>query len=255
MVDIHNHLLYGVDDGAKTLEEALVALEKAKELGFDSIVFTPHYIKGSRFVSNVMENTKKVDSLRKELENRGISIDLYLGNEIYFENDMYKLVLEKEVATMNNSRYLLFELPMMNEVNNLKEVIFSLRVKGLIPIIAHPERYTYFQKNPNDMIDLIDQGCLFQCNIGSLSGVYGKPACKCVKVLLKHNLVHFMATDVHRPDGKDYTEFLQSKSLLEKLVGEEYTKELIEINPSRIIEDKDVIVRKAMDVKKRLFFF
>lgn len=255
MVDIHNHLLFGIDDGAKTIDESLQMLEKAQKLGFRAIALTPHYIKGSRYVSNNIEKQKKMNFLINEIKKKGIKIDLYLGNEIYFENDIHSLVLEKKVTTLNGTRYLLFELPMISEVNNLKEVVFSLRVKGYIPIIAHPERYAYYQKKPNNIIELIEQGCLFQCNIGSLFGIYGKEARKCVKTLLKHNLVHFMATDAHHFDGKDYTYFLQSKAILEKIAGKEYTKELLEINPSRVLENKDVLVRKAIRVKKKLFFF
>lgn len=255
MIDIHNHLLFGIDDGAKTIEESLLLLKKAQELGFSAVVLTPHYIKGSRFKSNNEEKQKRIEILSNEAKKKGIKVELYLGNEVYFENDMHSLVLEKEIATLNNSRYLLFELPMTSEVNNLKEVIFSLRVKGYIPIIAHPERYSYYQKNPDNIVDLIEQGCLFQCNMGSLVGIYGKQACKCVKILLKHNLVHFMATDVHHPEGKNYTLFLQAKAILKKLVKEEYAKELLEINPSFVVEDKEAIVRKAKHVKKKLFFF
>ena len=255
MIDIHNHILPGIDDGCKTLEESMMALKQASELGVEAIIFTPHYVKGSKFNCNNKDKKKLLDLAKKEAKKNNINIDLYLGNEVYFENDMLSLVLDKEATTLNNTRYLLFELPMTTEVNNLKEVIFSLRVKGVVPIIAHPERYTTFQEKPNALIDLIEQGCLFQCNIGSLVGIYGKEANKCVRVLLKHNMVHFMASDTHHANGKNYNLLLDAKKELVDLVGKEYANELLSVNAAKLLKDEDINVRETKTVKKKLFFF
>lgn len=255
MIDIHNHILPGIDDGCKTMDEAISALKQASSLGIESIVLTPHYVKGSKYDCNNKDKKKIFNSLKKEVKNNNIDVNLYLGNEVYFENDMLSLIEAGEATTINNSRYLLFELPMTSEVNNLKDVIFSLRVKGVIPVIAHPERYTVFQDKPNEMVDLINQGCLFQGNLGSLVGIYGKEANKCINVLLKHNLIHFMASDTHHANGKNYGLLLEAKKELIDIVGLEYANELLRDNAKKMIDDENIEVREAKSVKKKLFFF
>lgn len=252
MIDIHSHILYGIDDGAKTIEDSLKILKEAEKLGFSDIIFTPHYIKGSKFICN---NKEKRLILKKIKEAYNGNINLYLGNEIYYENNMLDLLMSGEATTLNNSRYMLFELPMNSEVNNLKEAIFNLKVKGVIPVMAHPERYEVFQKYPNELYDLINQGCLMQCNFGSLVGIYGKEASKCIKTLLKHDMVHFMATDVHRYDGHNYTKLNEAVMELEKIVSKDYAKELTEINPLCIINDENINIREAKEIKKKLFPF
>lgn len=255
MIDIHSHILYGIDDGATTIEDSLNILKEAEKLGFSDIILTPHFIKGSKFICNNKDKRLILKQIKDEYEKRNGKINLYLGNEIYYENNMLDLIMEASATTLNNSRYMLFELPMHSEVNNLREVIFNLKVKGVIPVMAHPERYEVFQKDPNELYELINQGCLMQCNFGSLVGIYGKEASKCIKTLLKHDMVHFMATDVHRYDGRNYTKLNEAIIELEKIVTKDYLKELTEINPLCIINDENIGIRDPKEVKKKLFSF
>lgn len=254
MIDIHNHLLPGIDDGCITYADALKALKEAENNGIKAIILTPHYIKGSKFACNNQDKKEILKKLKEEALENNINIELYLGNEIYFENELYELITNGEAMTLNDSKYMLFELPMTNIVNNLKEVIFDLRSKGIVPIIAHPERYTYFQDDPNELIPLIRQGCLFQGNLGSLLGLYGKGAKKCLKVFLEHNLIHFMASDVHHSNSKNYILLDDGLKELENIVGAE-AKTLIEENPLKVINNQDIIIKEPKEVKKRFHLF
>lgn len=255
MIDIHNHIMYGIDDGCKTIEESLAVLKEAEKNGIHSLILTPHYIKGSKYKKNNDEKLEILNSLNELLNANNMNIKLYLGNEIYVENNMIELIQSGEASTLNGSRYILFELPMGSEINNLSEIIFSLKVDGYIPVIAHPERYFQFQKKPELLIPLIEQGCLFQANLGSLVGLYGKDAMKCVKVMLKHDLIHFMASDVHHSNSRNYLTIKDSYKVLVSLVGEDIARELVETNPSKIINNELFEVREPKDIKKKLFFF
>lgn len=255
MIDIHNHLLPLLDDGCRNFEDSIKALFEAETKGIKEVILTPHYIKGSNFSSNNKEKKKLLEKLQKQVKEKNIKVKLYLGNEIYFDNDIEELIKNDEVMTLNHSRYILFELPMSNKVNNLKEVIFDLRSKGLVPILAHPERYSYYQNNPEELISLIEQGCLLQGNLGSLIGLYGKRSKKCLKVLLKHNLIHFMASDVHHAKSKNYILLNESLIQLQKLIGKEDAKELIENNPLKIIKNKEIIIKTPKEFKIFWGFF
>lgn len=255
MIDIHNHLLPGIDDGCKDFDMAIKALKEVGNKGITKIILTPHYIKGSHFACNNKKKKELLEELQNQCQKQNIKIELYLGNEIYFDNDIDEFIKNEEAMTLNNSKYLLFELPMGNRVNNLKEVIFKLRNKGFIPIIAHPERYTYIQENPEELISLIEQGCLFQGNLGSLVGIYGKHSKKCLKILLKHNLIHFMASDIHHPNSKNILLLEQGIKELDKLIGQQNRESLIVKNPLNIINNQEIRINNPKKFKSFFKFF
>lgn len=255
MYDIHNHLLPKIDDGSISFDDSILALQEAEKLGIKGIILTPHYIKGSNFACNNKQKEELLKELIEQVKENNINIELYLGNEIYYENNIDELIKNNEAMTLNNSKYILFELPMTSIVNNLKEVIFSLRSKGFIPIIAHPERYSFFQDKPEELIPLIKQGCLFQGNIGSLVGIYGKNSKKCLKKLLLHNLIHFMASDVHHSKSKNYLLLNDGIKELKSIVGEEKTNELTCKNPLKIINNEDIDIKDPKEFKKLFHLF
>lgn len=255
MIDIHTHLLPDIDDGCENFTDAITALKEAYTKGIDSIILTPHYIKGTKFVCNNKNKKEIFIKLQEKVLENNIKIELYLGNEVYFENNLYELINNGEVMTLNDSKYMLFELPMNNIVNNLKEVIFSLRSKGIIPVIAHPERYYYFQEEPSKLITLIKQGCLFQGNLGSLIGLYGPKAKKCIKILLMHDLIHFMASDVHHANSKNYILLDSAIKELFNIVGKKEAKTLIEENPLKVINNQNFTIKEPKEFKKIFHLF
>ena len=138
MIDIHSHLLYGVDDGAKTIDESVDIIRNLYKNGITDIILTPHYIEYSSYNSNKKSNLEKLDSLKKKLKEEGINVNLYLGNEIYINNNILSLLKKGEISSLNDSKYLLIELPMSGKYDNYVEIFKELIENGYKVILAHP---------------------------------------------------------------------------------------------------------------------
>ena len=235
VTDIHSHLLFGIDDGVRTLEESVKIIKKLKKIGYKNLILTPHYIKESKFNSNRENNLKLLDILKKELIKEQIDRNIYLGNEIYIDDEIIKLIKDNAISSLNSSNYLLIELPMSGEYDNYEEVFHDLTIKGYHVILAHPERYLSFQKDFNKVYELEKIGVLFQSNINSIIGGYGTKAKKMMKRLLKERKISYLASDIHR--GMDYSDFEKAHKKMLKYINEEEYQKLININPSKIINN------------------
>ena len=251
MIDIHCHILPNVDDGAKTMQESIEMIRNASNAGVEKIILTPHFILGSKYNHETNENQKSLEELKREMKSQGLEMPLYLGNEVFYEENLYSLVKERKVTTLNNSRYLLFEIPRHNQVRGLEDAIFNLKTKGITPILAHPERYEEFQKHPDRLLKLKEMDLLFQCNIGSFSGGYGKEAEKLVKLLSKHHLIDFLGTDSHHSKHNIYKEYEKLKE--SKWIDNEYFELLTSINPQRIINNEEITNTEYSSYKKTIF--
>lgn len=240
MIDIHSHIIFDIDDGCTTKEESINTLINLKNIGFNKIVLTPHYMKGSNYIKNNEIKINKYNELKRLIKENDIDIDIYLGNEIYINSEIHELILDNEIYTMNNTKYILVELPLYNEINNVEDYIYELKLKGYIPIIAHPERYQYFQKNYKKLNKLYDSGVLFQCNYGSIIGVYGKSAKDLIKYILKNNMVTFMATDIHKPNFSIIDNFSKITKKIKKITGEEEFNNITHNNALKMLNDKTI---------------
>lgn len=237
MIDIHCHLMPSVDDGAKDLEETLAMFENAYTSGVTDIILTPHYIKDTKYEINNEQKEKITNILREALRRTDMDINIYYGNEVYIDNDLVDMIKDKKVATLANSRYVLVELPVNSMDNNAGNVFFNLRSNGYIPIIAHPERYVYFQKHPEKVMDYIKLGCLLQGDYMSLLGKYGKKAEKTLKILLKNGVIKFMSSDIHH-SYNDYHIPEAEKRTLKIVKDENIVNKLFVENPENVINDK-----------------
>ncbi|APC41954.1 tyrosine-protein phosphatase [Clostridium estertheticum] len=196
MIDIHSHILPGIDDGSKNMEMSIKMLKMAEEKGTKTIVATPHYIRG-RYENHY----DKIFALHQEVKlaskNAGLKIEVLLGQEVMLDKYALNLCKEKKIRGINGTSYMLIEFPMDKLPNDSLDLIYELRVLGIKPIIAHPERYEYIIESLPNINDFITEGCLFQINAGSLQGVFGKQVQKCAKLLVKEGLVNFIASDAH----------------------------------------------------------
>ena len=251
MIDIHCHLVYDVDDGSKDIGETSLMLKEAKKAGFTDIVLTPHY-REDYFTVPCDEIAKKVEKIKEQAA--AIGIKVYQGNEIYATDEIVQLIQDRQAMSLNNSRYVLFELSMREKPINAEQVIYSILQAGKVPIMAHPERYPYVQKNPNLLLDYIEMGVLFQSNYGSIIGQYGKEVKETVKLLLTHNMIHFLGSDNHRINSV-YCHIKESMEQLKKLIGTEKIEELTNTNPKAILEDAIIEVPEPREVKKGIFGF
>ena len=234
MIDIHNHLLYGIDDGSQSIEDSIEALRCMEEAGYTDIILTPHYIKDSRYSSSASHNFELLKTLKKELRNNNINIKLYLGNEIFMDDDIYDLLREREIYSLNGTPFLLIELPMNGEYPDYIEVFKDLMDKGCRIILAHPERYFAFQVDYKKVDEVLKIGVLLQSNIESLIVKYGSEAEKMIIRLLKEKKISFLATDTHHRK-RNYDEWKTAKTVALKYITEEEFNLLTVENPSKLI--------------------
>ena len=236
IVDIHTHILPGIDDGAHDIEESIRIINYLYNVGITDIVLTSHYVPNTIYSYNQLVRVKLLSTLKQKLNND--NIHLYLGNEVYLSEEVIDLLEKHEISTINDTKYMLVELPLTGCLNNFQSILCDLNAYGIIPIIAHPERYEFIQKDKKRIRELLEFNCLLQCNIDSLIGKYGKRAKKIMKWLLRKDLVQFVATDTHSVNNKE--EIIKAYNKLEKMVGEKKFNELTNINPNKVLENKNV---------------
>lgn len=200
MKDLHSHICYGIDDGCKTIEESISILRKMEKSGITDIFLTPHYIEDSKYNANNKKKQEIIDSLKEVCQKENININLYLGNEVYLTDNVINLVKKGEIKTLNDSKYILLELPMFQKDPNTRTILHNVITAGYIPIIAHPERYAYVDEKLDYIRDLQAIGVLFQGNYQSLFGKYGKQAKKNLQKMLKDNIISFLGTDIHHEE-------------------------------------------------------
>jgi len=236
MIDIHSHLIPKIDDGSGSVEETVKMIEEARQAGFTDIILTSHYME--EYYEPEGEIIELwTQQLQNVIDNEPIDVKLYSGNEVYITENVIELLKNNKINTLANSRYLLMELPLNSNVKYAYEVIFHLKSLGIIPIIAHPERYSYVQNNLEEVKKLIEQGCLIQCNFASIIGLYGREAKKTIQKLLKQDLVHFLGSDCHKPNTI-YKNMNKIMKELNKTISREQIMKITVKNPKMILEDK-----------------
>lgn len=202
-----------------------------------------------RFVVEYGEIKDKVNELRQIIKNEALDIEIYCGQEVYYRENILEYYEEGAIGTINDSRYMLIELPMREfDVNNVIDNLYELTLKGIVPIIAHPERYIPFIKKPSLINDFIKEGYLFQLNAGSIVGDFGKEVKKLALNYLGNGVYYICGSDAHS-DGKRNTHI--SEDCLEILSN--YKDEFIK-NGQLILDDKEV-KRKINLIKERKKLF
>lgn len=243
MIDFHSHILPGLDDGIQTFEESVELIKEAKNAGFEKIICTTH--NSGYFTATEEERIQKIHELEKE----NLGVELILGSEIYSRSNIAELIEEKEASTINNTKYILFEIPLHKEYPELKNVVFNLISKGYKLILAHPERYSTFQKNPKELEDIINLGVYLQANYMSIEGFYGKEAKKLVELLYKHNMITFLGTDAHCT-GAYYCDVPKVSKKIIEIVGERKFEEMSNSNIQLVLEDKEVELADYTPIEK-----
>lgn len=238
MNDFHSHIICGVDDGAKSEEMTLEMLKIAAGSGTRRIVATPHYIKG-RYEVPRKEINKEVEKLKALVKDRGNPIEIYVGQEVYYTENILRYYTEGEVGTIEDTKYMLVELPM--KAFSAEEVInnfYELQLKGIVIILAHPERYVEFIRKPSLINRFIKEGFLFQLNTGSISGEFGKEVKKTAELFLKHNLYSIIGSDAHRAASRntDMTLGIEEIKKLKPGAAERFNE-----NAERILNNEEII--------------
>lgn len=253
MIDIHAHILAGIDDGPKTWEDSLKLAELAVQSGIKTMVATPHYQYGDD-LNNQEKVIAAVKYFQGLLDERGIPLQVLPGGEVMISAYYGSFTKCKDFPTLNGTgKYVLIELPVDLIPGNINEVIFNFRVKGITPIIAHPERNLQVIKNPNIMLKLIEYGALSQVNACSLVGKQGRRVMRTAEVLLVHKMAHFLASDSH--GIRTRIPWLgQAKNKLEKFLGAQIAKRIIYEHPKAVLNGENFRVEEPEKYNKRFDF-
>jgi len=247
MIDFHTHILPNIDDGSKSVEETFNLIKEAEKVGFDSIISTSHYIE-NYYESPVEERQQWINALSGAFEKENIKIKLYLGNEVYFSENIIQLLNENKIARINNSRYMLFEFAMNVKPINVYDVIYEMIQNKITPILAHPERYRFVQQDPSLVYELIDTGVLMQANYASVIGWYGEKAEVLSKKFLESDIISFLGTDVHRPNSI-YPKIPEILNNIEAIIGKEKLYDLTTVNPQKVLQNEEIEMPEPKEFK------
>lgn len=238
MIDMHSHIVFDVDDGSESLEESIEMIRTAKERGIKAMFATPHFIEGSMTAESIEVN-ERLAILRRELKKQAIDMPIYCGHEIFLDYDSLAHLKEGLSLSLNNTKYVLMEMPMQFPLNNLEDILFEFTVNGYVPIIAHPERYLYVQEDIDKVARWIKLGVLFQMNLTTMYGRYGQAAKKTAIKMLKRQMYHFVGTDVHSNTSTALSIATPLKRVRD-IVGDEVYNDIVCSNPQMVIENRDI---------------
>lgn len=194
-VDIHSHLLPGIDDGAQTIEDTFSLVAELRNMGFEQFITTPHIMK------SVWENTAqginaKLATTIQDFENKSIALPLKAAAEYLMDANFMELFKSEPLLVLKDN-YVLVEMSYINPPIQLYNIIFELQVAGYQPVLAHPERYTFYNHNFKEYEKLRNSGCLFQLNLLSTIGYYGLDVAKTAEKLLAKGMIDYVGSDVH----------------------------------------------------------
>ncbi len=247
MIDIHAHVLPGVDDGPGNFYESLEILRGGILEGIHGVVCTSHVMENltPELEKKFMEKFLKLKELAAK---EGLGISLWLASELM---STANFDFHSPIATFNNNgKYLLIELPMAQMPSGVGEIFFQLNLEGIHPILAHPERNTVIMQKPQVIYEFINRGVLMQINSGSITGVFGKRPKDTAMLMLEHNLVHFVASDCHNPASRPMS-LKRSFSVVQDKFGKKRAEDLFIKNPAKAVAGEEIDIGEPMPVKKR----
>lgn len=240
MIDIHAHIMPGIDDGAETMRVAIHMLRIAMEKGVHTIAVTPHCNIEDLYENYYDESFyEQFQQLKAEIAKERMPIRIVPGMEVYASEWVPELLRRRRIITLNGSRYLLIEFSNQKDLALINFTINELVVLGYIPIIAHPERYPYVQKTPYMVTQWLERGCLLQINKGSIMGSFGRHARNTALYMLKRNMVSFIASDAHSSLLRN-TDMSSVYSFISNNFSTELAHTLMEVNPGKVIYNHDL---------------
>lgn len=236
MIDLHTHIIPGIDDGAADLKASLAMMEIAAAHGTTAVVVTPHVIEGEWLPSweKILESCA---ILRRLVLEAGLKITVYPGAEVALSRDILNLLIEPGPYCINGSSYLLVELPVLEIPAYADDFLFKLQIRGIIPILAHPERNRELRSNLSKLGEWIEKGVLVQMNAPSLMGRMGNEVTQVAELMLNKGMVHCIGSDAHGIDVRRPILSEVSKKIRD-MTGEENMIRLLRVNPSHIIRDE-----------------
>lgn len=240
MLDLHIHILPGVDDGAQDYEESIGMAKLAWECGIDTICVTPHANQMGRYENFYTPDfSRRFDRLQEMLRTYKLPIRILEGQEIMASNDMLHKIRDGRLISLNKTQYYLIEFPFESDPNWISDRLEDLLRFGGTPLVAHVERYKCVQYNPGYVYDWIQMGCATQMNKGSMLGRFGQIVQKACVPLLNFELIHCIASDAHGPNLR--TPWMQDAyEFIARNYDKDYAENLFDRNPRRILSGKTI---------------
>ncbi|MDH4222750.1 MAG: hypothetical protein OEV55_04325 [candidate division Zixibacteria bacterium] len=239
MIDLHTHLLPGIDDGVKSLDEAVKIIKSGVSMGVTAICLTPHLLSNFRGCNPgaIMET---YSMLQNKIIQEEIDVHLYLGSEIDLRDDLNPLREFSFFFINQTKKYLLLELPLGEIPAFTEKIIFSLIVENLYPILAHPERSLTKDKDFERIEKMARSGALIQLNAGSITGDFGKKVQKVSEKLLEKDIVDFVASDTHNLNSRPIIVMAEAFRIIERLLGEQKAMKLFKENPQKVLQAENI---------------
>lgn len=235
-IDIHSHILPGIDDGSDNIEETIHMIEAARNDGISIIIATPHYHEG-RYKKKVADYEAALNIVRSYVKDIFPNVRIYLGCEIYYNHECIDLLESNQIPTMAGSKYILLEFSPRREYQYIRTNLQRCLFAGYLPILAHVERYICLEQDISLVEELVNMGVYIQFNTNSIVGNIRGKTKKFVRRLLHHNLVHFMATDAHNMSNRSPV-INKSKEYIIKKYGKSYLDRLIIHNPKKVLNNE-----------------
>lgn len=216
-VDIHSHLIPGIDDGVKSMQDSIAILRKFQEMGFKKIITSPHVV--SDGYNNSTETILKGrDKVREAIKENNLQIEFDAVAEYYLDDSINEKIEKKDLLTFGKN-YVLVELSYLTKTNNIHDLMYKLQIAGYRIILAHPERYPYYyEKDFAQYHTLKDRNVYFQINLMSLIGKYGKGAKSTAEKMIDENMVNFVGTDLHNENSIEAIKLCLKEKYLEKIL-------------------------------------
>ncbi|MFC0272294.1 tyrosine-protein phosphatase [Metabacillus herbersteinensis] len=203
MIDIHSHILPGVDDGAQRLVDSIDMAKMAVEEGITKIIATPHHQNG-KYTNKKADIIERVVELNHQLQKENIALEVLPGQETRIYGEILQDLEKDDILPLNHSNYLFVELPSGHVPRYTEQLLYDIQLKGLTPIIVHPERNAEVMENSDILFNLVNKGALTQVTAGSLTGHFGKKIQKFSMQLVEAQLTHFVASDVHNVSSRAF---------------------------------------------------
>lgn len=252
MIDIHSHILPGIDDGASNLEQSIDMARQALRQGIHTVIATPHHENG-RFSNEREFVEQQVKAFQEELEKRDIPLRIHVGQEIRVYRSLIEDIEAKKSSTLDDSRYILLEFPSDRVPSGAEDLVHELHLLNRVPIIAHPERNRELVDNPNRLLELVQLGALSQITAHSLIGDFGRSIQQLSLDLCRNHLAHFVASDAHNSTSRAFA-LGEAYEMLQEKLGTDIVN-TFQNNANRIIQDQPIEIYQPVWAKPKWFQF
>ncbi|GEN30147.1 protein-tyrosine phosphatase [Cerasibacillus quisquiliarum] len=250
MIDIHSHILPGVDDGAQTEIDSIEMAHAAVQQGIHTIIATPHHMNG-QYENEKQSIIKHVELLNELLESENIPLTVLPGQEIRIYGELLEDLQQGTIQSLNNTKYIFIEFPSGHVPRYAEQMLFDIQVAGYIPIIVHPERNRELSEQPNKLYEFVRKGALTQVTAASVIGKFGKTIQKFTEQIIEANLAHFIASDAHNTTSRGFC-MKEAYQEIEKLYGLDMTYMFLENGEYLILgENINKYEPKRITKKKR----